>query len=340
MSKEAKNNKSIYASTLGERKLIYVYSLPDSKSHDGCLKVGMTSYPGIEPPEELPPNDARLEKVARAREKEQMGQTGAKPNHLYAELAVRSSINIAGKTVWHPFQDYDVHHVLERSGIERVNFGGDVSAREWFRTSLDKVKAAIKAVKEWRLVMDSGSVGNNEEDIKFRPEQLAAIEQTQVCFSKSKNKKMLWDAKMRFGKTVTALETVKRFNFKRTIIVTHRPIVSTSWVDDHKKIFRKDDGTKNTFIGKFTRDGRTSVEFEKEKKEFLDKLIQNKEHFIYFASYQDLRGSKCVGGVFDKNECVFDIDWDFVIIDEAHEAPKLNAAKKSPPPSWAKKHAP
>ena len=34
---------------------------------------------------------------------------------------------------------------------------------------------------------------------------------------------------------------------------------------------------------------------------------------------QDLRGSDQVGGNFDKNSIIFKIDWDFVIIDEAHE---------------------
>jgi len=34
---------------------------------------------------------------------------------------------------------------------------------------------------------------------------------------------------------------------------------------------------------------------------------------------QDLRGSGTVGGKYDKNNIVFKLDWDLVIIDEAHE---------------------
>ena len=34
---------------------------------------------------------------------------------------------------------------------------------------------------------------------------------------------------------------------------------------------------------------------------------------------QDLRGSDAVGGKYDKNNTVFKLNWDFVIIDEAHE---------------------
>ena len=52
----------------------------------------------------------------------------------------------------------------------------------------------------------------------------------------------------------------------------------------------------------------------------LEKTFKkDKKHYIYFASIQDLRGSKIVGGKFDKNDDVFNIDWNCVIIDEAHE---------------------
>lgn len=34
---------------------------------------------------------------------------------------------------------------------------------------------------------------------------------------------------------------------------------------------------------------------------------------------QDLRGSQIVGGNFNKNNAVFALDWDLIVIDEAHE---------------------
>ena len=37
-------------------------------------------------------------------------------------------------------------------------------------------------------------------------------------------------------------------------------------------------------------------------------------NFVYFASMQDLRGSQAVGGKFDKNDFIFLIEWDFVVI--------------------------
>ena len=53
---------------------------------------------------------------------------------------------------------------------------------------------------------------------------------------------MLWNAKMRFGKTLSALQVVKEEEFKRTLILTHRPVVDKGWFEDFGKIFydRKD----------------------------------------------------------------------------------------------------
>lgn len=48
---------------------------------------------------------------------------------------------------------------------------------------------------------------------------------------------MLWNAKMRFGKTLSALELVRRIEFSRTIIITHRPVVDVGWYEDFQKIF-------------------------------------------------------------------------------------------------------
>ena len=50
------------------------------------------------------------------------------------------------------------------------------------------------------------------------------------------------------------------------------------------------------------------------------KAHQNEgKSFVYFASMQDLRGSKMFGGRHDKNEDIVNEKWDFIINDEAHE---------------------
>ena len=121
--------------------------------------------------------------------------------------------------------------------------------------------------------------------------------------------RMLWYAKMRFGKTWSALQVIKEMQFHRTIILTHRPVVNEEWFKGFSKIFYDQQNFK---YGSKTK-GETF--------DWLEKRAKNDEegHYIYFASMQDLRGSAVAGGKFDKNDEVFNTQWDLVILDEAHE---------------------
>ncbi len=215
-------------------------------------------------------------------------------NLLHVELAVTDD----RKT----FSDRDVHAVLKRSGCPAVSFKHS-SAREWFRINLTTAINAIKTVKRGD---SSIAVRSAVEPITFRAEQLEAIEMAAKIFNGTANERVLWNAKMRFGKTICALEVVRRCNFRRSIIVTHRPVVNDAWFDDFNKIFGGSDyrfGSK-TFGEPF------------------DRLAPAARPFVYFTSMQDLRGSSTVGGNFDKNTDIFDAAWDLVIVDEAHEGIK------------------
>ena len=119
---------------------------------------------------------------------------------------------------------------------------------------------------------------------------------------------MLWNAKMRFGKTLSALQVIKDLNFRRTLILTHRPVVDDGWYEDFKKIFYDRE------------DFRYGSKIRGEKFSVLKAGAQEEKlRYVYFASMQDLRGSETVGGKFDKNNEIFSTSWDFIIIDEAHE---------------------
>ena len=86
-----------------------------------------------------------------------------------------------------------------------------------------------------------------DSGIVLREEQEEAIDKAFRYFKKKSNNKYLWNAKMRFGKTLCALELSKRMGelegdsqVKRTLIVTHRPVVNQSWAEDFDKIFGSD----------------------------------------------------------------------------------------------------
>ena len=286
-------------------KLIYVFAIPDD-AHVGSVKVGDTKLDTDLTPDRLQPNCKELNQAALERIRSYTKTAAVDVTLLHTELAIRTIQKKDGSWNTESFRDYDVHRVLLNSGIKKKTFGDKKLGNEWF--CCDDVTAikAITAVKHGDASIDTLIPMDKFIPISFRPEQKEAIEKTVRQFKKSP--RMLWNAKMRFGKTLSALEVVRRMDFERTVLITHRPVVDDGWHEDFGKIFTKED--KYRYGSK-----KSGIEISDLEKTFK----KDKKHYIYFASIQDLRGSKIVGGKFDKNDDVFNIDWDCVIIDEAHE---------------------
>ena len=282
-----------------EYELIYVFRIND-KAHEGLLKIGEATCNTDKNPDEILPNCNMLNVAAKKRINQYTTTAGIAYELLYTELA-RHYVTKNGQRKLEAFSDHDVHKVLERTGIKRHYFDTQNKANEWFKVDLETAKKAINAVKEGRSSLLSSEVSEGKSPIIFRPEQADAIRKTIKQF-KTGNQ-MLWNAKMRFGKTLTALQVAKECEFKHILILTHRPVVSVGWYEDFEKIFYDTD----------------YIFGSKTKGEDINNLIDTDKKFVYFASMQDLRGSDAVGGKFDKNDEIFLTKWDFVVIDEAHE---------------------
>ena len=281
-----------------EYKLIYVLRINDA-AHKGLLKVGEATCNTDKSCDELFPNCKELNIAAKNRISQYTTTAGIVYELLYTELAVR--VEEGSRRQIKAFGDHDVHKVLERSGIKRHYFDTEHKANEWFKTDLETVKKAIQATKECRDSLNAAEISVGRSPIIFRPEQREAIKKTIKQFKTGD--RMLWNAKMRFGKTLSALQVAKECGFKRVLILTHRPVVKDGWYEDFQKIFYDTD---------YAYGSRTHGER-------IESLVGGKRPFVYFASMQDLRGSEVVGGKFDKNEDLFLAEWDFVVIDEAHE---------------------
>ena len=282
-------------------KLIYVFAINDER-HSDCLKIGETTI-DEDDGSNLFGNTEALQEAAHKRIRQYTKTAGIAYQLLYTEISifVRNGMIMT-------FNDKQVHKVLERSGIKRKEFDGVTGADEWYCCDLETVKKAISAVKNGETSLHPSDITQKQSPIIFRPEQQEAISKTRKRFKKGNQ--MLWNAKMRFGKTLSALQVVKEEEFARTLILTHRPVVDKGWFEDFGKIFYD---RKNYHYGS---------KGNGELFENLERMVSKGGKYVYFASMQDLRGSEQVGGKFDKNNELFKAIWDFVIVDEAHEGTK------------------
>ena len=288
-------------------KLIYVFRIPDA-AHSDCLKIGEATFEDGNIT--LPPNSSALNKAAKARIDQYTKTAGITYELLHTEIAIFVR---DGKIA--AVNDKEVHDVLLRSGIKRKVFDKVNGANEWFCCDLETAKRAIAAVKEGRKALKGSEITVGQSPIQFRPEQREAIDKTLKQFKKGNQ--MLWNAKMRFGKTLSALQVVKESgDFRRVLILTHRPVVDAGWFEDFGKIFYDND--EYAYGSKTNGDTFVSLERRARREEC---------RYIYFASIQDLRGSELVGGNFDKNNDIFSTPWDLIIVDEAHEGTQTELGK-------------
>ncbi|MDE6079011.1 MAG: Eco57I restriction-modification methylase domain-containing protein [Duncaniella sp.] len=288
-------------------KLIYVFRIPDA-THADCVKIGEATFEDGNIT--LPPNSSALNKAARARIDQYTKTAGIAYELLHTEIAIFVRDGKLGAV-----NDKEVHDVLLRSGVKRKEFQHVSGANEWFVCDLATAKKAIAAVKEGRKALQGHEISVGQSPIIFRPEQREAIDKTLKQFKKGNQ--MLWNAKMRFGKTLSALQVVKeKGDFRRVLILTHRPVVDAGWFEDFGKIFY--DSPRWAYGSKNKGDSFRSLENRAKKGE---------ANYVFFASMQDLRGSELVGGNFDKNNDVFSTPWDLIIVDEAHEGTQTDLGK-------------
>lgn len=204
------------------------------------------------------------------------------------------------------FSDHDVHRVLKQKHF--INTGG-----EWFKCSVDDVRAAVLAVKTHTV-----NAENRINNFKMRPEQQAAVEKTAVYFLSTEEDnvkrypKFLWNCKMRFGKTFAAYQLAKKMQFKRILILTFKPAVVSAWQEDLNSHI---DFEGWQFI---SRD--TDLTYE---------TADKNRPIVCFGSFQDYLGvNRETGGIKPKNEWVHTVNWDLVIFDEYHFGAWKENAKK------------
>jgi hypothetical protein len=199
------------------------------------------------------------------------------------------------------FRDHEVHKALERAGVHNVN-------GEWYECTEDEVRRAIGAVR----------AGDHLDSLvyrasfKMRPEQAAAVKATASYYQKHANSEnpphFLWNAKMRFGKTFATYQLAKKMGWTRVLVLTYKPAVEGAWRDDLEGHV---DFPGWRFKGK--EDGLPDLD--------------DKSPLVWFASFQDVLGTDEHGNPKYKNEGLYLVDWDAVVIDEYHFGAWRDAAR-------------
>lgn len=262
---------------------IYSYTLPELSANDGSQKIGYTERRDV---------DKRIYE-----------QTHTAAFQLKAEKQWSAPAFFVNPQS--DFNDKIFHKFLLKSNIEkRADLG-----TEWFyfNGTPERSKQLFDEFrsKGFAALQD----GSTKEPYTLRDEQQDAVDKAYDYFNSHENGEFLWNAKPRFGKTLASYDLAKKLNAQKVLIVTNRPAIANSWFDDFER-----------FIDGYYFISETSSLADRptiSRQQYISSAA-NKPH-ITFLSLQDLKGSKYFGGPHDKLKWVADLDWDLLIIDEAHE---------------------
>lgn len=282
------------------RPMIYCYSTPGVIYHEGWVKIGYTE-----------------KQTVSNRIAQQTHTAGIKTKIEWREPAQYKD----EKGDW--FSDHDFHNYLtvEREVEREPN-------TEWFKVAPRTARDYFNDFADRKTIFDS----SNCSEYQLREEQLLAVNMT-VAYFKNGGEEFLWNAKPRFGKTLTAYDLIRRMGLRKVLVVTNRPSIANSWAEDFNKFI----GWRGDLCFVSELDSVKGLKGVKTHSEYVNSLSiektpeGNPKGFIEFESLQNLKGSVYFGGSYDKLEWLAatrrdksgketkGLSFDLLIIDEAHE---------------------
>lgn len=270
------------------KPIIYSWSTPDVPKYDGWEKIG---YPD--------------QQTAADRIAQQASQMNVAKDIIWTRKAFFTSEGADGS-----FTDHEFHRYLKQQGVEREL---KPKRTEWHRFA-DMPRRSIDYFNDFAGQDFTDLQVDGQDLYQLRPEQEAAVQQALEAFGNGATD-VLWNAKPRFGKTLTTYDLMRRLGVTKALIVTNRPAIANSWYDDFVRFI----GHQTTF--KFVSESPALANRSPmTRAQYRSLLAQEPEAtMIEFLSLQDLKGSQYFGGEYDKLRHVADLEWDLLVIDEAHE---------------------
>ena len=265
--------------------MIYAYNTPGVSYHDGWTKIGYTE-----------------KQTVTQRIKQQTHTAGIQYQLAWQDNAIFKD----GSGEY--FTDHDFHAYLESAvGLERER------GTEWFHVDGPASHQHFSDFAQRKLP-------SSEEKLTYalRKEQQEVVSMTKAYFEGG-GEEFLWNAKPRFGKTLTSYDLVRQMGFTKVLIVTNRPSIANSWAEDFFKFigwrgeysFVSDTDALKDKPGVLSREEYLSAMRHREK--------EAPKRMIAFKSLQGLKGSVYFGGNFDKLRWMSELELDLLIVDEAQE---------------------
>lgn len=262
--------------------MIYAYSTPQIADHEGWTKIGYTEDQDVE---------------TRIKQQTHTSDTEARLEWKGTAIFDDGSFD--------RFTDHDFHAYLRKSGVENKK------KTEWFHIDGPAGRSKFYDFKADRGILKAlGTI-----PYTLRKEQAAAVEQTAKYYHSSQGGEFLWNAKPRFGKTLSVYDFCKRVGATSVLIVTNRPAIANSWYSDYAQFMGEQSGYR--FVSET--DSLKGKPYVLSRAEWLACDKTGVKGYIEFVSLQDLKGSVYFGGHFDKLKEVRDNEWSVLVIDEAHE---------------------
>ena len=270
--------------------MIYAYTTPEIARHNGWTKIGYT------------------EQDVETRIKQQTHTADVKWNLEWKGNALFD--DGSGER----FTDKDFHAYLRKSGIEQESGKNN----EWFHVTGQESKIKFYDFRANHGILQSLST---VVPYQLRSEQEDAVDKTIAYKNNHENGEFLWNAKPRFGKTLSVYDFCKKSGAKTVLIVTNRPAIANSWYEDYMKFL----GTESGYLFVSEVDALKGRPCVLSRNEYTNSLIahgddENYGNCIEFVSLQDMKGSKyfSTNGI-NKLREVAEMNWDVLVIDEAHE---------------------
>ena len=296
----AQNIKDMIKTSSKVVPMIYAYTTPGISYHDGYIKIGYT------------------EQDVDARIWQQTHTAGVKAKKEWQGNATFD--DGSGDN----FKDTDFHAYLRKLDVKQPQDEGneyfDPSDRnEWFHIS-----PSDSQMRFFQFRANRGIMEDTHEVIPYtlREEQADAVRQTVAYRNDHEGGEFLWNAKPRFGKTLSVYDFVKQIGAQKVLIVTNRPAIANSWYSDYERFI----GRVGRYFFVSSVDGikdkplvMSYREYANDEKSRAKNPDAVKMGLIEFVSLQDLKGSIFFGGQYNKLEEIKTITWDVLVIDEAHE---------------------